>query len=343
MHEPEKYRLELLREDDSVQDVTLLAIDVIHDLAIVRAESLGQAYLSLSKQQLSNGDRIYSMGNPHDLGMTIIEGNYNGFVQHVRHQKILFSGSLNAGMSGGPALNTDGEVIGINVSKGGEQISFLVPVNNLILLLTRTLATLVSDFSEQIRIDLLEDQKQFFMSALNKPVEREKLGDVMLPVSLADSLKCWGHTKDNERDNFKGVHQHCRSKDHIFISNDLYTGNFYYNYEWITTDTLNPFQFYTAVERRFDRRNFKNTYREDEVSNFKCHTKRVTMSDRQWKVSSCLRGYIKYKGLYDASLIMASLDENRAAAVVEVGASGIGKDTATRLFKYFMESVQWSH
>ena len=55
------------------------------------------------------------MGNPHDLGMTIIEGTYNGLIQTSRFQKILFSGSLNSGMSGGPAMDDKGRVIGVGV------------------------------------------------------------------------------------------------------------------------------------------------------------------------------------------------------------------------------------
>ena len=138
LHQPEKYRMQLLKQDESTVDLKLLDIDVVHDLAIVFSSELGSDFMQLSSDKLANGDRLYSMGNPHNLGMTIIEGTYNGFVKHLRHQRILFSGSLNPGMSGGPAFNAKGEVIGINVAKGSEQISFLVPVNNLINLVHRS-------------------------------------------------------------------------------------------------------------------------------------------------------------------------------------------------------------
>ncbi len=131
VHDQHKYRLELVHKDGQTTDIKLQAFDVIHDLAILYSHRLDTAFLPLSSASLKQGDRIFSMGNPHDLGMTIIEGTYNGLVQHVRHGQILFSGSLNSGMSGGPALDPQGRVIGINVSKGGDDISFLVPVDKL--------------------------------------------------------------------------------------------------------------------------------------------------------------------------------------------------------------------
>ncbi|MCK5359267.1 MAG: trypsin-like peptidase domain-containing protein, partial [Gammaproteobacteria bacterium] len=129
--DPEKYSIEVLDHNDKAIDATLINFDIVHDLALLKIKNLEMSALNLSQTQPSQGNRIYSMGNPHDLGMTIIEGTYNGLVEGSRYQKYLFSGSLNSGMSGGPVLNNAGDVIGVNVSKGGEQISFLVPVKHL--------------------------------------------------------------------------------------------------------------------------------------------------------------------------------------------------------------------
>ena len=130
-HEPTRYRLEYLGEKGVAVTLRLLDVDVVHDLALLRADTPLPGVLTQASGELAQGERIFSMGNPLDLAMTIIEGTYNGFVEGARYRKILFSGSLNPGMSGGPALNQHGEVVGINVARGGEQISFLVPVSYL--------------------------------------------------------------------------------------------------------------------------------------------------------------------------------------------------------------------
>src|SRR5262249_59386101 len=79
--------------------------------------------------EVPKGERLYSMGNPLDLGFTIVEGTYNGLVDRSYNERIHFSGAINPGMSGGPTVTADGHAVGINVSKqlGGELVSFLVP------------------------------------------------------------------------------------------------------------------------------------------------------------------------------------------------------------------------
>ena len=52
--------------------------------------------------RLPKGERIYAMGNPLDLGFTIVEGTYNGLVDKSYDERIHFSGAINPGMSGGP-------------------------------------------------------------------------------------------------------------------------------------------------------------------------------------------------------------------------------------------------
>ena len=181
--------------------VELLTIDVIHDLAILRVDSLQGRFLELNTAELDKGGRIYSMGNPRDLGLTIIEGTYNGLVKNSRYQKILFSGSLNPGMSGGPSIDENGEVIGVNVSTGGEQISFLVPAKNLRALLQQTMeAPADTDYTATITEALLADQDKFYRSLLTEPFTLEPYGELSLPSQMSDSLKCWGHTMDNDEE-----------------------------------------------------------------------------------------------------------------------------------------------
>ena len=343
VHEPEKYRLEVISSDGSVGDINLLAIDVIHDLAIVDPGQVVTQHLALAESQLSKGDRIYSMGNPHDLGMTIIEGTFNGLVENSRYRKILFSGSLNSGMSGGPALNEAGEVIGVNVSKGAEQISFLVPVEHLSALLADAIHTSDSgDFDEEIHQALLTDQQNFYQTLLDVPLVDKSIGKLIIPEKLVESLRCWGHTADEEDIKYEAVHQHCKSEDQIFINGSLYVGDFNYDVEMVSTQALNRFQFYNLLEERFDHHYFYNANDQDDVTNFGCHSGVVAMASGSWKVSTCLRAYKRYADLHDASMIMVSVDYPDNAAIVKVGATGISLDNAFAVMRRIMVAIKWA-
>ena len=83
--ESNTYRLEYIAADGSRGDATLLGVDLPNDLAIVRIDKRDAPFFGFSKPAMDGGllkgERLYSMGNPLDLGFTIIEGTYNGRVE----------------------------------------------------------------------------------------------------------------------------------------------------------------------------------------------------------------------------------------------------------------------
>ncbi len=342
VHKPEKFRLQYEAHDGSTGNLDIKDIDVIHDLAILTNNTPSKDYLKFNKKKLTKGDRIYSMGNPHDLAMTIIEGNYNGLLQTSRYQKILFSGSLNPGMSGGPAMDRKGRIIGVNVAKGGEQISFLVPVRELAVLLAKVQNNNTpDDFEQKIEISLFNDQESFYKKILAQEWESEPLGEMLLPGKISNSMKCWGHTQDKEDLLYKAVHQHCHSQDIIYLSNNMYTGTFFYEYEWITSEKLNRFQFYNFMQERFTHRNLSNVSYKEDATNYICETGFVEIDNNSWKVSSCLRAYKKYSGLFDMLLLYASVDMNNKGAIIKTGATGISRENANHFTKKITDSIKW--
>lgn len=351
VHAPETYRLELVDDEGATIDATVAAIDVIHDLALLTPAREVARSLRLRTTTPDQGDRIFSLGNPQDLGMTIIEGNYNGLVKKSRYQKILFSGSLNSGMSGGPAIDSRGRVLGINVSKGGEQISFLVPAEQLQSVIDKARRDNSGNgdsseyqrpnFVEQIRTALYNDQSTFYSELLEGEWSLEEFGGLMLPKKVSNTLKCWGHTVEDDDLLYESFHQHCQSNDAIYIDNDFYTGQFEYDFEWLETEQLNTFQFYNVIERRFSHKSQHSGSNEEDVSEYRCNTNVVSIADSRWKVSSCFRAYQNYDDLYDALLLMAALDNSNTSAVLKASATGISQNSATALFAKLMGAIAW--
>ncbi|MFP5444276.1 MAG: serine protease, partial [Betaproteobacteria bacterium] len=131
--EPERYRGVYVTMEGQEGEVELLAFDVQRDLAVLRAKGRTAAAPVLgfrpADEALAQGERIYSLGNPLDIGFAVTEGTYNGLVKRSFYPRIFFGGTLNPGMSGGPAVDDAGRVLGVNVAKrlDGEQVSFLIP------------------------------------------------------------------------------------------------------------------------------------------------------------------------------------------------------------------------
>ena len=133
--QPSRHRLVYATVDGRQGALELLAFDVVHDLALLRpadpAPLAGRGAVPLrpADEPLPRGARIFSLGNPLDVGFAVAEGSYNGPVERSFLETLFFGGSLSGGMSGGPALDDQGRLIGVNVAarRDGEQVSFLVP------------------------------------------------------------------------------------------------------------------------------------------------------------------------------------------------------------------------
>jgi len=136
VNDPDVFRLEYLSTDGKSGPLELLDLDVIHDLAVVRSNKPMGNPLAIAKVP-DKGVRLFSLGNPLDLGFSIVTGTNNGILEQDEDGNIFFSGSLNKGMSGGPTLDESGKVVGINVATRGNSLGFLVPSKYLSIILQR--------------------------------------------------------------------------------------------------------------------------------------------------------------------------------------------------------------
>ncbi len=122
----------------------VLAVDAGHDLALVKidAQNLVPATLAETSSNLAVGQRVYAIGNPFGLNGTMTRGIISA-IRSVRGAEsvpidnaIQTDASVNPGNSGGPLLNSRGEVIGITTmiasNNGVDQsagIGFAIPIN----------------------------------------------------------------------------------------------------------------------------------------------------------------------------------------------------------------------
>lgn len=125
------------------------------DLALLRvttedARSEGFPTVRMgSSADLMRGERVVAIGNPHGQAHTVSTGIISGLHRdaplpdHGLHFENLIQtdASINLGNSGGPLLNINGELIGINtvMNAMAENIGFAIPVDRVREVLTETL------------------------------------------------------------------------------------------------------------------------------------------------------------------------------------------------------------
>lgn len=114
------------------------------DLGLVKISANGLDYLSFAdSENLNLGENVYAIGNPIgvEFQRTVTAGIISGLNRTIKvsdeygesymEDLIQTDATINEGNSGGPLINKDGEVIGINTVKieSAEGIGFAIPIN----------------------------------------------------------------------------------------------------------------------------------------------------------------------------------------------------------------------
>ena len=115
---------------------SVLIVDINHDLAVIQATGVTASSLTLGDSDtVEVGQSIYAAGNPQGLTGTFSQGIISGIRPEgnalVEDTIIQITAPVSPGSSGGPVLNSDGEVIGIIFSQftNGQNLNFAIPVN----------------------------------------------------------------------------------------------------------------------------------------------------------------------------------------------------------------------
>lgn len=342
---PADNRLEYLHDNGERGMLTIVTADVVHDLALLKMDKPGANALQLGTSRLPKGTKLFSLGNPHDIGFTIIEGTFNGLSQDSFIDRIHFSGSLNPGMSGGPALGHDGRVAGINVATAGNQISFLVPVEYLSALIDRTKESTAENFlpaaPRLLQEQLVDQQKGNIDRLLKADWEQIDFGPVSLPGRIDPVFKCWGAPGHEEKDPFTYFRTTCAVDENIFLDENFTTGGIQYRYDLITgKDELNTARFYAFYEDQYKEPLGSGAEtRERDVTNFDCNSKFVTIAGKKWKSAFCVRQYKKYPDLYDMHFYLALLGNGKQGLLTALVAEGVTSQNALALSQSFMAHI----
>jgi S1-C subfamily serine protease len=152
--------------DGSSYEATFVGADQINDIAIVKIDAKPDVLIPISWGDSTNlkvGQRVFAIGNPFGFERTLSVGIVSSLNRSLKlsgNRKtssiIQIDASLNPGNSGGPLLDSQGNLIGINTaiastSRAGQSagVGFAVPVS----LVKRVLPQLLK-FGKVIRPEL---------------------------------------------------------------------------------------------------------------------------------------------------------------------------------------------
>jgi S1-C subfamily serine protease len=191
--------IEVTLGDKTKYSARFIGGDMTNDIALLKIEPRGRKLKALplgDSSQLQVGQRVLAIGNPFGFQTTLTTGVISALGRRVQTGEQTFideavqtDAAINRGNSGGPLLNSRGEVIGINTAiytptGATAGIGFAIPVNT----------------AKQIATDLIEEGRvrRAFLGVegyevwpnlaeyLNLPVEEGFLVERVTPGGPAD-------------------------------------------------------------------------------------------------------------------------------------------------------------
>lgn len=128
--------------DNTSEEATVVGTDSLTDIAVLKVNRTGLTPIEFgSSDNLSVGQKIYTIGNPYGYSWSFTDGMISGLERMVSTSSsssvipnmIQTNALVNPGNSGGPLLSSSGEMIGLissiySTSGSAEGISFALPV-----------------------------------------------------------------------------------------------------------------------------------------------------------------------------------------------------------------------
>jgi S1-C subfamily serine protease len=125
-----------ITSDQEMKTLTLIGYNNEMDIALLKISGNYDSLKFDDSDNVKIGEKVIAIGNPLGLSFSVTEGIVSAVNRRVRGSSgeyIQTDTALNPGNSGGPLINTDGKVIGINNFKiAGDNIGFALESNYIV-------------------------------------------------------------------------------------------------------------------------------------------------------------------------------------------------------------------
>ena len=342
---PQQYRLEYLASDGRTGLLHVLAIDVPNDLAVVAADDLELPTLKLRTEIPAQGERAWSIGFPLDLGLTITEGVANGLVENSIEQRIHYTGAINGGMSGGPALDRRGRVYGVNVSlvTGRQLVGFIVPAKHIPALLARAKEPLDKTFSAlQLRQRVAAQVSAYgavVLEARPDTAGTQAVRGYVLPTQISRHLECSTFDERGRHVRVRVETVSCRMPSRLLVQGGVYAAGLSMQHRILRSAGLHPLQFERQVNRVAA--SLSRAGAAAHVAPFACHDGLVSLDGFDARISTCVRQYRLLAGLYDFDVTVVGIDDTSEALVSRLALQGVAFGLGELIVERYLGALQW--
>jgi serine protease Do len=347
---PSQYRLEYEANDGTHGNLTIAALDIANDLALLRLDKplAGASPIEISGSTAKKGDTAFAIGFPLSKGLTIVSGTFNGKAEDYFQPLIHYSGALNLGMSGGPAVDGSGTLIGVNkaVTRDAQLVSLLIPSSKVSELLNRPISGAINSanyWKSEAERQLHQHADSVMSSLIN-----QKLPTRTFDSYIGVDLEPLGFKCDGVHKNATGKYQHtldgriCNTNSWVYVDNNIYMGSVTLYTGIRSNNGMNSLRFAEVRRTHFDFRKKVTDDPDKNKTGYECTERMINVNNLQSKTFTCMRKDHRFEDLYDTTFVMHSVASDRQSIQVRVEMIGVPFIASKAMIGRVIEGVTWN-
>lgn len=340
-------------------EAQLESVDLVNDLALIRpVKNIEAKPLTIGTNELQRGDKLYSVGFPHNWSMTMIDGIYNGFMEKQIVPHYLVSQALSSGMSGGPTFSEDGKLVAINVA-ATSKLSILIPVKSALELLKNYSTEQPTEDKNKyiqkinnIREKAIQRYSLFSDQLLDKVINSKNINIGSFSLPFKNSLfECWSKQSNSQYqvnlDRIKIIpkkelvqtQRSCSTQDNIFLQDSNTISQILFNtYHYEQPVDTNPLVLWKTIEKKFNLIALGNDYSIKAYLG-KCFYKNVTNKKKYLqKMQICIAPLKETNKLWQVQISQILYDNLNQAVIVDSSFDGFTEKSINKIISH-MKSI----
>ena len=313
----------------------IIAVDVAADLAVLQSDHpLPGAALMPYTEPLKKGEKLYAYGKSEGDEFRVSTGTFTRNIRDGSVSELVFSGRLEAGMSGGPVLDARGRLVGVNQSIMLEHPydSRLVNAADIQKILTKAeeLPYANADAAIQDMVQQYRDMATFEVDAITKP---NKPRDWLGPFGVLTTDNICDHQLFSLADErFEIYRLKCQTVPGDARDGRVNLGAIEFRHYWMISPGGSAWRAAAASKYMMEYLRKVPEPESREQGAWNCQfTRHTNTNNLKIDVQTCSRRYLRIPGLLDYRVRAALEVTDHESMVSALEADGIDPQNMARL------------
>jgi len=161
-----------------------------------------------------------------------------------------------------------------------------------------------------------------------------------LPTEISRYVECNTFDERSPHPRMRVETLSCSMPSRILAQPGVYVAELTMQHRILQSAGLQPLQFERQVNRLAESQ--RRSGASANVAAFACRDALVSLDGFDARISTCVRQYRLFTGLYDFDVTVVSIDDAQQALVSRLAVQGIAFETGKRIMERYLGALQWT-